>query len=536
MHGSAGSAIEGQRIGGDWVRLHPRDNCVVTIKPCPAGARLRLGPDAEVAVPEAVPPGHKIASATIEPGEPVVKYGWPIGVATQAIRPGEWIHSHNLRNDHHIDLAAWQPEASGLAASQAGGALRFAGYRRPGGAVGTRNYVAVISTVNCSASVARWSAARFDPAKLAGFPNVDGVIALRHESGCGMAYEGSKHRMLERTLAGIADHPNVGGAILVGLGCEQATVDHLRHHPQLISIAPPSARSGSAKASADDPLPMITVQAAGGSAAAIAQIEAAVDRLLPQMNDARREEVDISQLVLGLKCGGSDGYSGITANPVLGLVSDRIVAAGGTTILGETTEVFGAEHLLARRAATPQVAALLQEKLEWWHWYAGLFGEQFDHNPSTGNKTGGLTTIAEKSLGAVSKAGSAPLAAVVDYAVPVPRGGLVLMDSPGYDPACVTGMMASGANVIAFTTGRGSCFGSKPAPTIKITTNSRLYRAMPDDMDFDCGGVLAGEPIGEVAEALLAEILEVASGKKTKSELLGYGDDEFIPWTVGPML
>lgn len=503
---------------------------MVATAPIAAGSEI-VAADGSIIITKAkIPPGHKVAIAAIAPDEPVIKYGWPIGVATGQIEPGDWIHSHNLRNDHLVDLTEWS-SADAVANLPDWSGRTFEGFHRPNGKVGTRNYIAVISTVNCSASVARWSASRFDVSRLADFPNVDGVIAIRHETGCGMAYEGQKHKMLERVLSGIAGHANVGGAVVIGLGCEQATTAHLIDHTKLFQITNPNASAVDV-----NELPTLNIQQAGGTRAAIDAIDAAVATMLPRVNAAKRASASIKHLCVGLKCGGSDGYSGITANPALGYASDLIVAAGGTTVLGETTEVYGAEHLLMMRSRSKAVAEKLQAKLDWWTWYAGLFGEEMDHNPSTGNKAGGLTTIAEKSLGAVSKSGNSILEDVIEYAAPVQGNGLVLMDSPGFDPACVTGMMASGCNVVVFTTGRGSCFGSKPVPSIKVATNSSLYKHMSEDMDFDSGRVLSDQTLEQNGAAMLEEILQVASGKKTKSEALGYGDDEFIPWTVGATL
>jgi altronate hydrolase len=514
-----------------FIRLHALDNCAVATKRIAAGVDVIIEGESVCKTQQAIPPGHKIAIADIGAASPVIKYGWPIGVATEAIPAGAWIHSHNLRNDHNVDLSNWTSATVDTSLPNLSHRT-FEGYHRPNGSVGTRNYIAVISTVNCSASVARWSAARFDSDRLQQVPNVDGVIAIRHETGCGMAYEGQKHKMLERVLSGIAKHANVGGAIIIGLGCEQATTSHLMEHGQLVQLNGLPTELHAER----DSFPVLNIQQAGGTRAAIAAIDDAVTKMLPIVNEHRRRPTSISQLRVGLKCGGSDGYSGITANPALGYASDLIVAAGGTTVLGETTEVYGAEHLLFKRARSKDVATALHEKLQWWEWYAGLFGEEMDHNPSTGNKAGGLTTIAEKSLGAVSKSGQSILNDVIDYAAPIRTSGLVLMDSPGFDPACVTGMMASGCNVIVFTTGRGSCFGSKPVPSIKVATNSFLFQKMNEDMDFDSGRILSGQSLQANGTEMLDMIIDVASGTKTKSELLGYGDDEFIPWTVGATL
>jgi altronate hydrolase len=394
--------------------------------------------------------------------------------------------------------------------------------------VGTRNYVAVISTVNCSASVSTYIARRFGREQLSEFPHVDGVVAFTHSGGCGMQFGGDAHEMLNRVLAGVARHPNIGAYLLVGLGCEQAAIDYLVEQQQLVQIAGSGA--------SQDPPVVFSMQDQGGT---LKTVEAGVQRvgeMLPQVNAVVREPAPASEIVLATECGGSDGNSGITANPAVGVAADMIVSCGGTVILGETTEIYGAEHLLTRRAVSVAVADKLLDRINWWKWYTGLFDVVLDNNPSVGNKEGGLTTIAEKSLGAIAKGGSTALVDVLQYAQPVAAKGLVVMDTPGYDPASVTGMVAGGANVVVFTTGRGSCFGCKPAPTIKVATNSPMYHRMIDDMDVDAGVVLQGTPVENVGQRIFDEILEVASGKKTKSEMHGIGDEEFIPWTVGPML
>jgi altronate hydrolase len=474
----------------------------------------------------AVPMGHKIATNSIGQGEPVRKYGQIIGHTTRAIASGDWVHSHNLAmQDFHRDHASATcipPDPEPITGRT------FLGYRRAGGRVGTRNYVAVISTVNCSASVSKYIARRFGPAELAEFPHVDGVLSFTHYSGCGLQFGGIAHAMLNRVLAGIAQHPNIGAYVLVGLGCEQAEMDYLlREHP-LVQIT--------GAASSDRTPPVFIMQDQGGTARTVEAGVHKVRELLPLVNAARREQFPASEIVLATNCGGSDGNSGITANPALGVASDMIVACGGTTILAETTEIYGAEHLLTRRARTVEVADKLLERIRWWKWYTGVFGVDIDNNPSVGNKKGGLTTIAEKSLGAVAKAGSTALVDVIQYAEPVRARGLIVMDTPGYDPASVTGLIAGGANMIVFTTGRGSCFGCKPTPLIKVATNTPMYNRMCDDMDINAGVILDGTPVREVGKQIFEEILDVASGKKTKSEQLGIGDEEFVPWTVGPTL
>ena len=509
----------------DVIGLHRDDNICVAARPLPAGTRISVG-DGQIILAESIKLGHKIAISRIGQGQHVLKYGQPIGVTTQEVAPGDWVHSHNLCND---ESARQYAPASEIPATPAPIPDRtFLGYRRDSLRAGTRNYVAVISTVNCSASVCKYVAQRFDDAALSDFPNVDGVVAFKHESGCGIPYDSLQHDMLNRVLGGIARHPNIGAYLLIGLGCEQATIGHLLDAQQLVQIdGGPDRRRGP---------PVFSMQDEGGTVKTVEAAVRKINELLPQANDVRREPIPASELVVATECGGSDGNSGITANPAVGAACDRIIACGGTAILSETPEIYGAEHLLVRRAISMDVAERLLQRVEWWKWYTGIFGAQLDNNPSIGNKAGGLTTIAEKSLGAIAKAGSTALIDVYQYAEPVTAKGLVFMDTPGYDPPSVTGMVAGGANVVVFTTGRGSCFGCKPAPTIKVATNTPMYQRMIDDMDIDAGQIVAGRSVEDVGQELFEEILAVASGKKTKSEKHGLGDEEFIPWTPGPVL
>ncbi len=518
----------------DIVLLHSRDSVVVCLRDLAPGEQVSIG-NTQVLVREPLPAGHKMSIREIGNGDSVYKFGWPIGVATAAIVPGQHIHSHNLKCDHEIDLEAMATEIPAAPAPRLD--YTFQGYVRPDGRVGTRNYLAVISNVNCSASVARMIAKRFDAQALAAYPNVDGVISFRHEGGCAMAWEGSRHRMLTQVLGGMAKHPNIGGFLLVGLGCEQGTLAHLVSSQQLHCIDLPGAGTTSVTGlENENAISVLTIQDSGGTSRTIEQGVDIVARMLPRVNAARRTSVSAAKLILGTECGGSDGYSGITANPALGAAADRLVACGGTAILAETSEVFGAEHLLTRRARSRAVAEKLLERIEWWKWYCKNYGEVLDNNPSVGNKAGGLTTITEKSLGAVSKGGTTALEAVYEYAEPIEQSGFVFMDTPGFDPASVTGMVAGGANLIAFTTGRGSCFGFKPVPSFKIASNSRLFNRLRDDMDFNAGQVVEGRSVDEVGHELFLQLLATASGEPTCSERLGIGDEEFVPWLVGPVL
>lgn len=524
-----------------FVLLNPSDSVVVALKDFAPGERIEVAGQ-QIEIGTAIGAGHKIAVRPVQADEPIFKFGWPIGLAKHAIQPGTHVHTHNVRCDHVIDMAAL---ASDIPAAPAPlHDYTFEGYRRADGKVGTRNYVAIISNVNCSASVAKLIAERFTPEILAKYPNVDGVMSLRHGGGCAMAWEGSRHRMLTQVLGGMAQHANIGGFLLVGLGCEQGTLEHLVHSQKLHDIVLPGGEalemSGQGRAAGaaatQGQIPVLSIQSSGGTLKTVERGVEIAAGLIEQVNTAKRETVSASHLILGTECGGSDGYSGITANPALGAASDLLVACGGTTILAETSEVYGAEHLLTRRSRTRAVAEKLLERIEWWKWYAGIYGEELDSNPSVGNKAGGLTTITEKSLGAVSKGGTTALEAVYEYAEPVTAKGFVFMDSPGFDPASVTGMVAGGANLIAFTTGRGSCFGFKPTPSFKIASNSELFRALPDDMDFNAGRVVEGESVQEVGLDLFKQLLKMASGEPTCSERLGLGDEEFVPWLVGPVL
>ena len=488
---------------------HPGDSVGIALTDLAAG-------DAANGVPlaEPIPAGHKFAVYSIATGQPVIKLGNAIGLASSNIAAGTHVHSHNLAFAGQADRANIGTDLRQPAAREAS----FNGIVRPDGRVGTRNFIAVLTSVNCSATVARRIAAHFTPERLAACPNIDGVIALGHSSGCGMAKEGRGIDNLRRTIAGYATHPNVAATLLVGLGCEVNQLDPLL------------ATTGLKQS---ERLQVLGIQEAGGTLAAIAAGIALVETMLPAANAIQRQRVSAAHLTIGLQCGASDGYSALTANPALGAAADLVVAAGGRVILSETPEVFGAEDLLLRRAASPAVAQALIERLEWWQDHAAREGASLDNNPSPGNKAGGITTILEKSLGAVAKAGTSQLNAVIDYAAPVTAPGLTFMDSPGYDPASATGQIAGGANLIAFTTGRGSVFGSLPAPTLKLASNARLASAMAEDIDIDCSPVLEGESLPDAGERIFAAMLACASGTPTASEMLGLGEAEFVPWVPG---
>lgn len=501
------------------VRLNPNDNVVV--------ARVDILPGTSLAgegmaASQRIPAGHKVATRPIGRGEPVRKFDQIIGFATQDVLPGEHVHVQNCAmGDFARDYAvgrdvrptAFVPEAERPS---------FPGFLRPNGKVGTRNYIGVLSTVNCSASVSKFVAERFPKDELARYPNVDGIVAITHGTGCGMADRGEGYATLQRTLWGFAAHPNFASIIMIGLGCEVMQISFMQ---EAYGIVPgPTFRT-------------MTMQGTGGTRATIEAAHAMIREMLPEANRAVRQQVSVGEISLALQCGGSDGYSGITANPALGHCADLLVRHGGTAILSETPEIYGAEHLLTRRAVSPEIAAKLLERIRWWEEYTLRNGGEMNNNPSPGNKAGGLTTILEKSLGAAAKGGTTNLVGVYKYAEPVRERGFVFMDSPGYDPASATGQVASGGNVIAFTTGRGSCFGFKPTPSIKIATNSAMYRRMEEDMDIDAGTILEGEEtIEQVGRRIFDRVVAVAGGERSKSEELGMGDNEFVPWQIGAVM
>ena len=510
------------------VLLREDDNVAVATRPIPAGFALELG-SCFVEIREPIALGHKVAVGRIEAGAPVRKYGQIIGFAARRIDPGEWVHVHNVAADLFArDYAHASEVAPALPLVEP---RTFLGYQRQDGRVGTRNYVVVISAVNCSASTSRAVADRFrGPEWRRDFPYVDGVFAVTHKGGCGMPTRGPDHLQLERVLAGFAHHPNVAACVLVGLGCEVSQAREIVEVHDL--IAPGSSRTAGTKRRPT----VVNIQEQGGVARTIEAVSRAVVELLPVANACRRTAQPAAKLCLALECGGSDGNSGITANPALGFAADLVVASGGTAVLGETTEIYGAEHLLTRRAVRPEIGEKLIERIKWWEWYAGVFGADLNNNPSPGNKAGGLTTIYEKSLGALAKAGSSPLVDVVGFAEPVTGPGLVFMDTPGFDPVCTTGLVAGGANVLVFTTGRGSVLGLKPTPCIKMATNTPMFERMRDDMDIDAGTILDGESVEAAGRRLFDLILDVASGATTRSEGAGIGEEEFAPWLIGPTL
>ena len=509
------------------LHLHPTDNVAVATRTVPSRSLLDLDGRA-IPVLEPIRLGHKVAIEAVPKGHPIRKYGQTIGFASEDIAAGAWIHVHNCSADLFERDYAFASEVRDV--ETATETRYFRGYRRSDGRAATRNYVAVISTVNCSATTSRAIADRFRGDALRAYPNVDGIVPITHKGGCAMQYGGPDHAQLERVLAGFARHANVAAYVLVGLGCETGQASHLIQSQKLVTL------DGIVDSRGSEPPLVITIQEAGGIRKTVEAGVEAVARLLARVNHVERVPIPAAELILGTNCGGSDGNSGVTANPALGVAGDLLVAQGGTVILGETPEIYGAEHLLTRRAVTRAVGEKLIERIRWWEWYTSIFGAEINNNPSPGNKDGGLTTIYEKSLGAVAKGGSTPLTAVYGYAEPVSARGFVVMDTPGYDPTSMTGIVAGGANVCVFTTGRGSVYGCKPSPSIKVATNTPLYERMIDDMDINAGVILDGTPLQEVGRAIFEEILAVASGKQTKSELAGVGEEEFSPWQVGPVL
>ena len=503
------------------IRIHPADDVVIARHQLLGGTRLA---QEGVTVSGLVPPGHKVAVRAIAPGQPVRRYNQIIGTAKVAIQPGQHVHTHNLEFSHFArDYAVGQGAQSTVYVDAP---ATFQGIRRADGRIATRNYVGVLTSVNCSATVARAIADHFrrdiHPEALAAFPNVDGVVALTHGGGCATASDGEPLQLLRRTLGGYARHPNFAAILVVGLGCETNQIAGLMEQEGL--------RSGTA-------LHTFNIQETGGTRKTVAHGVELITWLLEEANKVKREPVSASHITVGLQCGGSDGYSGISANPALGAAVDRLVRHGGTAILSETPEIYGGEHLLTRRAVSSGVADKLLARIRWWEQHCERMDAEMDNNPSSGNKAGGLTTILEKSLGAIAKSGTTNLVDVYEYADPVTAKGLVFMDTPGYDPVSATGQVAGGANLICFTTGRGSAYGCAPSPSLKLSTNTELWRKQEDDIDINCGEVIDGTAsIDDMGERIFRLMLQTASGTRTKSEVHGYGQNEFVPWQLGAVM
>jgi len=503
------------------IRIHAQDNVVIARQQLLGGTVLAAE---GVTVSGLVPPGHKVATCDIAVGQPVRRYDQIIGVATQSIAKGAHVHTHNLAFSdfarEHAPGAGAQPTA------YVDKPATFDGIVRADGRVATRNYIGILTSVNCSATAARAIADHFRrdirPEALAEFANVDGVVALTHGMGCATASDGEELQVLRRTLGGYAKHPNFAAVLVVGLGCETNQIEGL--------VAQEGLQEGVK-------LVAFNIQDTGGTAKTVAKGIALIQAMLPEANRVTRVPVPLGHLIVGLQCGGSDGYSGISANPALGAAVDLLVRHGGTAVLSETPEIYGGEHLLTRRAVSAEVADKLLARIAWWEAYTQRNHMQMDNNPSAGNKAGGLTTILEKSLGAIAKSGTTNLVDVVEFAQPVTARGFVYMDTPGYDPVSATGQVAGGANLICFTTGRGSAYGCAPSPSLKLATNTALWQRQEDDMDINCGGVVDGsETVQQAGERIFQTMIDTASGRHTKSEQHGYGQNEFVPWQLGAVM
>ena len=504
------------------IQLHPNDDVVIARHQLMSGDWID-----QIKVKGLIPAGHKIALRALSVGDPVRRYNQIIGFASQAIAPGEHVHVHNLGlGDNKGDFARDYAFCADVKPSPALQHAQFMGYKRDDGRVATRNYIGILSSVNCSATVARAIADHFSrtlhPEALAAFDNVDGVVALTHGTGCGMDTQGLGMQVLERTMAGYATHPNFAAVLAIGLGCEANQLKSWLNHSGL--------QEGRT-------LQTFNIQDSGGTAKTVAKGIAMVKDMLPLVNQSRRTECSASHLMVGLQCGGSDGYSGISANPALGAAVDLLVAHGGTAILSETPEIYGAEHLLTRRAVSREVGEKLVQRIRWWEHYTAMHSGEMNNNPSPGNKAGGLTTILEKSLGAVAKGGTSNLQAVYEYAEKVDQHGFVYMDTPGYDPVSATGQVAGGANLICFTTGRGSAYGCAPSPSLKLATNTALWDRQADDIDINCGDIIDGQcSVQEKGLEIFQKMLACASGEPSKSENHGYGQNEFVPWQLGAVM
>jgi len=495
--------------------LNKNDNVAVTPFIIPAKTKIE---SQNISSIDDIPFGHKICLKTVNKGDPVIKYDQIIGFASKNINPGEHVHSHNLEfKDFDRKFKVIEKKSIINEKSE----LFFNGIMRDNGQVATRNYIGIISTVNCSATVTKMISEKIKQSNiLKDFPNIDGIVPITHSTGCGMNTESEGMQIFQRTIDGFKNHPNFSHVFVLGLGCECAQVDIFKDNVKQ-----------------HDRVHFLTIQDEGGTKKIVDKVLSEIKNLLVVSNNVKREPLSVNNITLALQCGGSDGYSGISANPALGVAADMLVKQGGSSILSETPEIYGAEHLLINRANKQETADKLIAKIKWWQHYTSINNSSMDNNPAPGNKKGGLTTILEKSLGAVAKGGNSVLEDVLSYAEPLKNKGFNFMDSPGYDPVSVTGQVASGANVICFTTGRGSCFGCKPAPSLKLSTNTTMYEKMIEDMDINCGTIIEGkEEIEEVGKKIFELVIATASGSSTKSELNGYGDEEFNPWQVGVVM
>tara|TARA_Y100000590_G_scaffold100085_1_gene113771 strand:- start:327 stop:1823 length:1497 start_codon:yes stop_codon:yes gene_type:complete len=494
------------------IKLNRKDNVAVAPMNIPINKEI----DTNIVSQDNIPFGHKIALSKIEKNSYVYKYGQVIGIASKNILPGEHVHSHNLIFSEFKREAIIKNNKKDI--SKDLDPLFFQGFKRKNGKYGTRNYIGLLSTVNCSATVVKKIADKINNnSKLQQYENIDGAVCLKHSSGCGMNNKGYGMTVFNQTIEGFKHHPNFSKVFVIGLGCECAQISLYQEK--------------------DDSVVYMNIQDEGGTKKIIESVSNQILEILPDLNKEHREKVPIAELTLALQCGGSDAYSGITANPALGYAADLLVKNGGSAILAETPEIYGAEHLLIERANNKEIVTKLTKQIDWWKNYMAINDGSLDNNPSPGNKKGGLTTILEKSLGAVAKSGTSSMEDVLSYAEPLKKKGFNYMDSPGYDPVSVTGQVASGSNIICFTTGRGSCFGFKPVPSVKIATNTNMFNNLEDDMDINAGSIMDGESdIKKIGEIIFNQIIDTASGKLTKSEINGYGDDEFNPWIIGATL
>ncbi|NIE73297.1 altronate dehydratase [Pantoea sp. Ap-967] len=509
-------ALGQKAVKSPFIRLDSRDNVVVARVAVQPGTPV---PSEQLVTLHEVPAGHKIAAIAIKRGEPILKYNTVIGYAAEDVVPGTWLHSHNINFDEVVKDYRFGLDYKATERVPAERQAMFQGIVRSDGRVATRNYIGVYCVSHRAASVARQVAAWFTPERLAAYPNVDGVVPYVHEQGAAMERSGEPMEYLHRVLSGYIVHPNNAGGVLIALGEEDNDLDYfMRAH---------SLEEGGQ-------LKTLVMQDLGGSKRTLEAGIAAVQAMLPHANQVRREPVSAEHIVVGLQCGGSDGFSGLSANPALGAAMELLIANGGTAILSETSEIFGVEHTLTARAVTPAVGQKLVDRINWWLRYNEGKDTQINGRVSPGNNAGGLANVLEKSLGGAKKGGNAPLMEVYQYAERVNARGLVFMDTPGYDPVAATGQIAGGANLICFTTGRGSCFGSVPAPTVKLASNTPMYERMVGDMDINCGVIIDGEAtIAQMGEIIFQQVLQHASGLPTKSEALGVGINEFVPWPLG---
>ena len=488
--------------------VDPNDNVAVVKRATSTDLEVVLPDGRLIRLCGAVPPGHRFAIRDIPAGEFVLQFGQPIGTSL-GIKSGEQITHAVMSNDVPIirDLPEDLHTAAPVYIPEAQRAT-FMGYRRRDGRVGTRNFVLIVPTSMCASHEAMQisTIAEFTLYDRLKFPNVDGVVAIPHNKGCG-CQDGSTIDVMLRTLSNYADHPNVGGVILIDLGCEKTNLSQVERYLLKREKA------------FDKPVAKIGIQEVGGTQAAIQRGLKEVEQMLPEVNLTAREECPVSELVLGVKCGGSDGFSGISANPSLGRAADWLVRSGGTVLITEVPEFCGAEHLLANRAKDVETGRAVYRLVDWYKEYASKFGAVLNNNPSPGNITGGLLNITIKSLGAIAKAGTTRVEGVVEYAETPTNRGLNLMQGPGYDQESTPGLVAAGATVVVFTTGRGTTIGNAIAPVIKLASNTPVFERMSQDLDLSAGAVIDGtETIDEVGKRVFERICEVASGTQARAE------------------